>query len=49
MDPKYAHCPSVIFHSGVLDYFYCAVSPGLGRGISVATSRQVRQQTVESP
>ena len=42
VDSTYAHKPGVVFHSGVLYHFYCAVSgkwPDEVRGISVARSK----------
>ena len=42
IDETFAHKPSVIFHSGVLYHFYCAVSgkwPNEIRGIAVARSK----------
>lgn len=40
-DAQYAHKPCVIKHKGVVYHFYCAVSKSGGRGIAVATSKNM--------
>ncbi|MBR4995081.1 MAG: glycosylase [Alistipes sp.] len=40
-DAQYAHKPCVVKHKGVVYHFYCAVSKSGGRGIAVATSKDM--------
>lgn len=47
-DKTFAHKPWLIKHEGVVYHFYCAVG-NQGRAIAVATSKDLRKQSDESP